>query len=287
MLRLAPIPENESESESEGVADPAASLWRCIACGAGLERGEVCPQCRRRFPEVDGIVHAIDPLRGTNRIAARFYDGPCWPRFRPWEQLFLWFQGPGPARARRQVLRHLPRVDVARVLEVGIGAGANLPLLPPGWTVYGVDIAPSQLALCRDRHRATSGRLAWAEAEALPFADGTFDAVYSVGGFNYFCDPVQALREMRRVARPEAPVVVADEDPDLIRFAPGRALGIDLLDRWALRAMGLDAEFIAMVQNYQLDVAAVARAGCPVHRRFPIWNRLGYCLVDPGTSIDS
>jgi SAM-dependent methyltransferase len=287
MLRLALISGTDPESENESAANPAVSLWRCIACGAGFERGEACPACRRRYPVVDGIVHAIDPLRGTNRIAAAFYDGPCWPRFRPWEQLFLWFQGPGPARARRQVLRHLPRVESARVLEVGIGAGANLPLLPPGWAVFGVDIAPSQLALCRDRHPDTSGRLAWAEAEALPFAEGMFDAVYSVGGFNYFRDPVQALREMRRVARPEAPVIVADEDPDLIRFAPGRALGIDLLDRWALRAMGLDAEFIAMVQNYQLDVAAVARAVCPGHRRFPIWNRLGYCLVDPGPSRDS
>jgi SAM-dependent methyltransferase len=285
MLRLAPISETESDSES--VADPARSLWRCITCGGGFERSEACPECGRPFPEVDGVVQAIDPLRGTNRIAAAFYDGPCWPRFRPWEQLFLWFQGPGPARARRQVLRHLPRVDSARVLEVGIGAGANLSLLPQGWAVYGVDIAPTQLALCRDRHPATLGRLAWAEAEALPFAKGMFDAVYSVGGFNYFRDPVAALREMRRVARPEAPIIVADEDPDLIRFSPGRALGIDLLDHWALRAMGLNAEFIAMVQNYRLDIAAVAHAGCPRHRRLPIWNRLGYCLVDPGTAHDS
>jgi SAM-dependent methyltransferase len=283
MLRLA----SSSETESERVADSASSVWRCIACGAGLEECEACRECGRRIQVVDGIVHAAGPLRGTNRIAAGFYDGRCWPRFRPWEQLFLWFQGPGPARARRQVLRHLPQIESARVLEVGIGAGANLPLLPQGWTVFGADIAYSQLALCRDRHHATAGRLAWAEAEALPFADGVFDAVYSVGGFNYFRDPVLALREMRRVARPDAPVIVADEDPDLIRFAPGRALGIDLLDRWALRAMGLDAEFINMVQNYQLDVAAVARAGCPGHHRFPIWNRLGYCLVEPGRSIDS
>jgi SAM-dependent methyltransferase len=237
--------------------------------------------CGRPYPEVDGIIHAIGPLRGTNRIAARFYDGPCWPRFKPWEQLFLWFQGPGPARARQQVLRHLeiPRWAPARVLEVGIGAGANLPLLPRGWTVYGVDIARSQLALCRETVPAMAGRLAWAEAEDLPFADATFDAVYSVGGFNYFRDPVRALGEMRRVARLGAPLVVADEDADLIRFAPGRALGLDLLDRWALHAMGLDGEFITMVQNYQIDILAVARAAWPGHRRFRIWHRLGYCLT--------
>jgi SAM-dependent methyltransferase len=248
-----------------------------------LEGRAECRVCGRGYPEVEGILQAIGPLRGTNRVAAKFYDGPCWPRFKPWEQLFLWFQGPGPARARMQVLRHLPlqRADQPlRILEVGIGAGANLPLLPRAWIVYGVDIARSQLALCRDRNAGMAGRLAWAEAEALPFVDAAFDAVYSVGGFNYFRDPVQSLREMRRVARPGAPVVVADEDPDLIRFAPGRALGLDLIDRWGLRAMGLDAEFIAMVQNYQIDVAGVARAAWPglCYRRLPIWNRLGYCL---------
>jgi SAM-dependent methyltransferase len=277
MLRLANTTGIDLETDGQAVASP----WRCIACGADLDGDFSCAGCGRSYPEVDGIVHAIGPLRGTNRVAAAFYDGPSWPRFRPWEQLFLWFQGPGPARARRQVLRHLPRQPQARVLEVGIGAGANLPLLPPSWTIYGVDIAASQLALCRGRWPGLAGRLACAEAEALPFADATFDAVYTVGGFNYFSDPVRAIREMRRVARPDGPVIVADEDPDLIRFSPGRALGIDLIDRFALRAMGLDAQFIAMVQNHQLDIAAVARRACPGHRRFPIWNRLGYCLVDP------
>jgi SAM-dependent methyltransferase len=258
--------------------------WRCLTCETALEGRDACPGCGRPHAEVDGIVHAIGPLRGTNRIAAQFYDGPCWPRFQPWEQLFLWFQGPGPARARRQVLRHLEpaacREARVRVLEVGIGCGANLPLLPADWTAYGVDIARSRLALCRDRNPHMAGRLAWAEAEALPFEDATFDAVYSVGGFNYFGDPVRALREMRRVARPRAPVVVADEDPDLIRFSPGRALGLDVLDRACLRALGLDPEFIAMVQNCQVDIAAIARRAWPGerYRRLPIWNRLGYCL---------
>jgi SAM-dependent methyltransferase len=282
MLRLANTFGNDIETE----ASRAAAPWRCIACGVELGSDGACRGCGRSYPEADGIVQAIGPLRGTNRIAAAFYDGPNWPRFRPWEELFLWFQGPGAARARRQVLRHLPHRDFARVLEVGIGAGANLPLLPPGWDVYGVDIAPSQLALCRERTPGMAGRLALAEAESLPFADATFDAVYSVGGFNYFRDPAGAIREMRRVALPGVPVVVADEDPDLIRFSPGHALGIDLIDSWALRAMGLNPEFVAMVQDYQLDVAAVARAACPGHRRFPIWNRLGYCLVDPAPAID-
>ena len=81
-----------------------------------------------------------------------------------------------------------PEQSAARGLEVGIGDGENLALPAAGWTVYGVDIARTQLELCRDRHPEMAGRLAWAEAEDLPFDDATFDACWSVGGFNYFSD---------------------------------------------------------------------------------------------------
>ncbi len=156
-------------------------------------------------------------------------------------------------------------------------------LIPADWKIYGVDIARTQLTACRHRFPAMSGKLAWAEAEDLPFENETFDAVFSIGGFNYFRDHAAALREMRRVARPGAPVIVADELSDLYRFAPGSVLGFESLDRWGLRAMGLDPEFLAMVFNHRVDIDALARAEWPRHRRFPIWNRLGYCLVDPGS----
>ena len=85
----------------------------------------------------------------------------------------------------------------------------------------------------RSRHRADPARglprrasvdgrrLAWAEAESLPFDDATFDACWTVGGFNYFRDHEAALREMRRVTRPGGPVVVADEIPGLHRAGLG------------------------------------------------------------------
>ena len=125
---------------------------------------------RMTLPERDGIVDAIGTLSGRNRIAAAFYDGPGWRRFRPWETLFLALQG-GQKRARRQILRHLPESNSARVLEVGIGDGANLPLLPSDWDVHGVDIARSRLIDCLKLHPAMKGRLAWAEGERLPPGD--------------------------------------------------------------------------------------------------------------------
>jgi SAM-dependent methyltransferase len=229
---------------------------------------------------VNGILQAIGPLSGRNRIAAAFYDGPNWRRFKFWENVFLWFQGPGVSRARRQVLRHLPVTSTARVLEVGIGDGENLARLPDSWEVFGVDLAAGRLEGCRQRWPETHGRLALAEAENLPFDDAVFDAVFTVGGINYFRDPAVALSEMQRVAKPGAVLVAADERPDLYRFSLWHALGLRGLDRAMLRRMGLDAEFLEMVFDTTPQVEPAARAVWPGHRRIPIWNRLGYCLLD-------
>jgi len=237
------------------------------------------PARGRDYPEIGGILHAIGPLTGTNRVAAAFYDGPTWPRFRRFEQAFLGCMGPGVAAARRQVLRHLPDRPGLRVLEVGIGDGQNVPLLPARCEVFGVDIARNRLQSCLARFPATAGRLAWAEGEALPYDDRSFDAVFTVGGINYFRDPAAALAEMRRVARPGATLVAADENPELFRLGIGHLIGLEWLDAWWLRMTGLDREFVAMVFETPPRVEAAARKIWPGHRRVSVWNRLGYCLV--------
>ena len=50
---------------------------------------------------------------GRNRIVARFYDGPGWVKFRPWEQGFLMIQG-GVRRARMEILRHVLSARASR-----------------------------------------------------------------------------------------------------------------------------------------------------------------------------
>jgi len=255
-----------------------AGLLRCLDCGGAIE-APACPGCGRGYPESGGIVEAIGPLGGTNRIAADFYEGPGWARFRPWERAFLIAQG-GTRRARMQVLRHLPTLKTARVLEVGIGDGANLPYLPASWEVHGVDIARMQLEGCARRAPAMAGRLARAEAEALPYDDDTFDACWSVGGFNYFRDRTAALLEMRRVTRPGGRLIVADEVPGLFRFGIGHLLGRPGIDAAWLGMLGLPREFVAMVFRHDPDVDADVRRAAPGATRHRIWNRLGYCYVD-------
>jgi SAM-dependent methyltransferase len=263
------------------MAPPISEIARCLACGSRLDSDARCASCGKECIAPDGIFEAIGPLSGRNRIVASFYDGPGWVKFRPWEQGFLMLQG-GVRRARMEILRHVlrPGECALRGLEVGIGSGENLAFLPADWTVYGVDIARTQLELCRKRHPQMSGRLAWAEGEDLPFQDAAFDACWSVGGFNYFSDHERALREMRRVTRPGGQVVVADEIPKLFRAGLGHLLGIPSFDAWWLERLGLDRDFVNMVFAFDVDIAALFERVWPRAKRHRIWLGLGYCFVE-------
>ncbi len=260
---------------------PIKELARCLSCAALLRGEPACPQCGRVYPFRDGILEAIGPLTGRNQIVAAFYDGPGWVKFKPWEQAFLMLQG-GVRRARMEILQHVTRLGTAplQCLEVGIGAGANLAFLPAEWSIFGVDISRVQLGECLRRHRQLWGKLAWAEAESLPFLDATFDATWTVGGFNYFRDHEAAIREMRRVTKPGGPVVVADEIPALHRGGIGHLVGLPAIDSWWLHKLGLDREFVAMALAFDVDLRAVFARVWPKARRHRIWHWLGYCVCD-------
>ena len=86
-----------------------------------------------------------------------------------------------------------------RTLDLGCGTGRNLPLMPAGVRVIGVDPAPEPLA--RARRRAPGVTLVAARAEALPFRGGSFDTVVSGLVLCSVAEPDRALAEVRRVLR--------------------------------------------------------------------------------------
>lgn len=92
------------------------------------------------------------------------------------------------------------------VLEIGIGSGLNLALYGREVErVYGID--PSAALLSMASHRAGKAHfpvvLLQASAEDLPIGDRSIDTVVMTWTLCSIPDPAAALREMRRVLRPE------------------------------------------------------------------------------------
>ncbi len=103
------------------------------------------------------------------------------------------------------------RIDLSsceRVLDLGCGVGAQSAQLLkkwPGLTVTGVDASADQLAaaerLLRVETRTKRFVPVRADAAALPFKDGAFDAVFICFVLEHLSDPAAALREARRVVK--------------------------------------------------------------------------------------
>jgi ubiquinone/menaquinone biosynthesis C-methylase UbiE len=92
-----------------------------------------------------------------------------------------------------------------RVLEIGVGMGADyLEWLKAGADATGVDLSAASLERARRRCELAELQpdLRLADAEHLPFADDTFDLVYSYGVMHHSPNTPQCLREAWRVLKP-------------------------------------------------------------------------------------
>jgi len=98
--------------------------------------------------------------------------------------------------------------DGCRLLDVGCGTGYALQLAHKrGAIVSGFDASEAMLRVARSRLPEADFRQG--DLESLPYEDGSFDAVTAFNSVQYAADPIQGLREIKRVAVPGAPVAVA------------------------------------------------------------------------------
>jgi SAM-dependent methyltransferase len=120
-----------------------------------------------------------------------------------------------------------------RVLDVACGTGvltrAAASRAGPSGTVTGLDLNPGMLRVAA----RLSPTLRWQQgtAQALPFADRSFDAVVSQFGLMFFPDRVTALREMKRVLGPGGRLAVAVWGS--LAVTPAYAAEVALVERLA------------------------------------------------------
>lgn len=110
---------------------------------------------------------------------------------------------------------YLDRFDLKnrRVLEIGLGYGTLGGAIARRGAIYhGVDISPGPVAMMRHRLRLTGtpqdDRIVQASAAALPFPDGTFDFVYSIGCLHHTGQLAASVDEVHRVLAPGGRAVI-------------------------------------------------------------------------------
>lgn len=139
-------------------------------------------------------------------------DGGYW-RERP-ASFSAYYKGMSWLSPRRAVSRFLDRRSVVllslldprkgtTILDVGCGSGVHLRQLAPSCRrILGVDSSAKMLDLAREE---LAGEPNWslqrADAQALPFADRSFDCVISMGLLDYVASPRGVLAECRRVLK--------------------------------------------------------------------------------------
>jgi ubiquinone/menaquinone biosynthesis C-methylase UbiE len=88
-----------------------------------------------------------------------------------------------------------------RLLDIGCGTGMAAQLAAQlGAHVTGLDASEAELAIARER--VPNGDFRCGEMEELPYADASFDVVTGFNSLQFADDPLHALQEARRVARP-------------------------------------------------------------------------------------
>lgn len=155
------------------------------------------------------------------------------------------------------------------VLDVACGAGTWLACCHRlGARVHGVDLSTRAIAACRAR--LPDGEFFAQAAETLPFESQRFDVITCLGSLEHFLDPVSALREMVRVAKPGAQFVLLVPNADFLTRRLGLYGGTQQVDA---------KEEVRSLEQWQ---ALFAEAGLTVQERWRDLHVLSWAWIRQG-----
>ena len=216
--------------------------------------------------------HALVVAEGTylgSRVVAMLYDRVA-PRYDHiknvryvHESFFL-----GIPLAER--LQGLP---APAILDVATGTGrlplAVVPLIAEGSVVVGVDRSGGMLRTGAQACMSlgSSAVFMQADAESLPMADASFDAVTCIEALEFFVHPDAALEEMRRVLRPGGVLLASNRVGWEAVLLPRRVARRGTLEKRLSRLGFSDVESRRWQVHYDLVWARLAESGDPGNGR--------------------
>ena len=180
---------------------------RCVKCGASpLERDAAswhCARCDSRYPIVDGVARFVstehyvgsfgfqwntfsqaqlDSANGTSRSRDAFVEKTGWP---------------------------VESLSGQRILDAGCGMGRFAEVCcAAGAEVHAIDLSTAVEAAARNLSRFPDASFYQADIMNLPFADGAFDAIYSIGVLHHTPDTRKAFLSLTRLLKPGGRIAI-------------------------------------------------------------------------------
>jgi ubiquinone/menaquinone biosynthesis C-methylase UbiE len=160
------------------------------------------------------------------------------------------------------------------VLEIAIGTGLNLPFYSDAVRLTGVELSPAMIEVARARAEELDREveLRLGDAEALEFADASFDTVICTYSLCTIPDDRAAVREVKRVLRPGGKFLLAEHVRSpmaIVRFVEmliepmAVRLGGDHLTREPLEHLEAEGFAVEDVHRSKLGIVELVRAGKP------------------------
>ena len=166
-----------------------------------------------------------------------------------------------------------------RTLDVGAGTGFStvgiVERVEPK-SVTMLDQSRDQLRRACAKSELADCRKLVGDAEALPFADDSFDRYVSCGSIEYWPDPARAIAEAHRVVRPGGTVLVVGPLP------PRRRIARLLADAWML--FPTEAQYRGWFEAAGLEEIEELRLAPPWGRRS---GQAGYALAIAGRASEA
>lgn len=122
------------------------------------------------------------------------------------------FEQPMEIMALKKWRMELLKEMNGKILEVGVGTGKNIEFYPDQADITAIDFSSKMLLKAKDK--ATRWKknvnLLEMDAQKMSFPDNTFDYVFTTCVFCSVPDPVQGLKEIKRVCKPGGMIILIE-----------------------------------------------------------------------------